>query len=50
MKKYVAICFLFLFGNEIISGIALALLVWVGMFDFFKAVEREARQRYDADE
>ena len=45
MKKYALAASLFLFNCEIISWIALIILVVMGAMDFFFAMERERGKR-----
>lgn len=44
MKKYAAVCALFLFNAEIISWIALLIIVAMLLADFGKRVMEEARK------
>ena len=44
MKKYAAVCVLFLLGSEVISWLALLVVVTMLLADFGKKVMEEARK------
>ena len=44
MKKYAAVCALFLFNAEIISWLALLIIVTMLLADFGKRIMEEARK------
>lgn len=44
MKKYAAVCVLFLLGSEVISWLALLIIVTMLLADFGKKAMKEARK------